>query len=130
MNESLLLALSARGGRGSGGSSAPSDWNAAEGEPGHILNKPFGETVVGGDTLTWDGSTDGKLIVAEESAQAGCIGTRILAELECRGAAVCARLCNLGSGVVEHGSVELLRNRLGLDAAGIAGIYDALAEHN
>ena len=52
------------GGSG-GGSSAPSDWNASEGEPGHILNKPFGETVVGGDTLTWDGSTDGKLIVAD-----------------------------------------------------------------
>lgn len=71
----------------------------------------------------------GKLIVAEESAQIGCVGTRILAELECRGTAVCARLCNLGSGVVEHGSVALLRSRLGLDAAGIAGAYDALAEH-
>lgn len=29
------------GGTGGGGSSAPSDWNAAEGEPGHVLNRPF-----------------------------------------------------------------------------------------
>ena len=29
---------------GSGGGGAQPDWNAAEGEPGHILNRPFGES--------------------------------------------------------------------------------------
>ena len=39
--------LGGSGGSG-GGSSAPSDWNANEGEPGHILNRPFySEKVVG-----------------------------------------------------------------------------------
>jgi hypothetical protein len=35
---------------------APSDWNAAEGEPGYIANKPFEGTI---KEITWDGKTDG-----------------------------------------------------------------------
>ena len=54
------------GSGGGGGSSAPSDWNAYEGEPGHVLNRTHYEevTTVGGDTLTWDGNTEGLLSVS------------------------------------------------------------------
>lgn len=44
---------------GTGGTSAPSDWNASEGEPGYILNKPFGE-VKAFEPIVWDGSTEGQ----------------------------------------------------------------------
>lgn len=44
-NEAYLYALCQKGmgGGGTGGGAQP-DWNAAEGEPGHILNRPFYET--------------------------------------------------------------------------------------
>lgn len=52
------------GSGGSGGSSAPSDWNADEGEPGHILNRPFYSeykpvTLLETTTLTANGSFGG-----------------------------------------------------------------------
>ena len=68
----------------------------------------------------------GKLIVAEEAAQTGSMGLRLLAELALRGIPVKAVLRNLGSGIVEHGSVPQLRHRLKLDAEGIAGAYEEL----
>lgn len=50
-----------RGGASSGGSSAPSDWLASEGEAGYVKNRTHYEEVteVMGDTLTWDGNTEG-----------------------------------------------------------------------
>lgn len=41
------------------GIGSDADWNAQEGEDGYIAHKPFGETTVIGDTLTWDGDTEG-----------------------------------------------------------------------
>ena len=70
----------------------------------------------------------GKLLVAEESAENGSMGVRILAELARRGIAVQAVLRNLGSGVVEHGSVPELRHKLKMDAEGIAAAYEEFAE--
>ncbi len=62
----------------------------------------------------------GRLLVAEDTAEAGCAGVRILAELELRGVLLkSAALRNLGSGVVPHGGVRDLLRALGLDAAGI-----------
>ena len=51
-------------GHGSGGTSAPSDWEADEGEPGHILNRPFYSeykpvTLLETTTLTANGSFAG-----------------------------------------------------------------------
>ena len=64
----------------------------------------------------------GRLLAAEDTAAAGCLGTRILAELALEGfVPKAAGLSNLGSGIVPHGSVPALLNKLGLDAAGIAG---------
>lgn len=43
-----------------GGASVQTDWNQTdETAPDFLKNKPFGETPTGGDTLTWDGNTDG-----------------------------------------------------------------------
>jgi hypothetical protein len=43
------------------------DWNAKEGEPGHVLNRTHYEetTTVKGDTLTWDGNTEGKVTAVD-----------------------------------------------------------------
>ena len=69
----------------------------------------------------------GRLLVLEDCAEIGCIGTRILAELEQRGVALRAsRLLNLGSGIVQHGSVPALLAQLGLDASGAANAAEAL----
>ena len=68
----------------------------------------------------------GKLLVVEETAAAGCVGSAILAQLVQEGAAPNAvRLINLQSGLVPHGSLPLLRHRTGLDEA---GIYQATKE--
>lgn len=42
---------------GSGGTSAPSDWNANEGEPGHILNRPCYTEIATGTVMTESGIT-------------------------------------------------------------------------
>ena len=68
----------------------------------------------------------GRLICAEESAEAGALGVRILADLAARGVPVRPKLCNLGSGVVRHGSVPALRRLCGIDAEGIAAAYEEL----
>ena len=69
----------------------------------------------------------GRLVAAEDCAEAGCVGTRALAELARRGIALKgARLLNCGSGVVPHGSVPALLNMLGIDAEGIAKIAEEL----
>ena len=69
----------------------------------------------------------GRLLVAEDTAEAGCVGTRLLAALERQG--VCLRaasLRNLGSGVVPHGCVTELWRRLCIDAEGIASECEVL----
>lgn len=68
----------------------------------------------------------GKLVIAEESAQAGSLGVRILAELTKDNVPAAVRLRNLGSGIVEHGTVPQLWHILGLDADGIAAAYEEL----
>lgn len=62
----------------------------------------------------------GRLVVAEESAIRGCVGTRILAHAQVQGIGCRSRLLNLGSGIVEHGSVAQLRHKYGIDAQAIA----------
>ena len=70
----------------------------------------------------------GTVIVAEESAETGCIGVRILAGLEQRAIPARSRLLHLGSGVVQHGSVAQLWHKLGLDAEGIVAAYTELIQ--
>lgn len=79
------------------------------------------------DCVSASAAKTGRLLVAEDTAEAGCVGTRILAELERRGTALNAvRLQNLGSGVVPHGCVPDLLHLLRLDAAGIAATCEEL----
>ena len=66
----------------------------------------------------------GNIIIAEESARRGGLGTRILAGLLRAGVSVRnARGLDLGSGIVEHGSVSELRARYGIDAEAICGVF-------
>jgi len=66
----------------------------------------------------------GRIIIAEESARRGSLGTRIMAGLLRNGINVkSARGLDLGSGVVEHGTVAQLRKKYGIDAEGIYRLY-------
>ncbi len=65
----------------------------------------------------------GNIIIAEESARRGGLGTRVLAGLLRAGIKMKnARGLDLGSGIVEHGSVSQLRRKYGIDAEAIAGV--------
>lgn len=67
----------------------------------------------------------GRIVVAEETADAGCVANDIFSALEQAGIpAACVR-CNLGSSFHPHGSVQELLRRAGLDGA---GIYQRLRE--
>ena len=61
-----------------------------------------------------------RLIVAEDVCDFGCMGKQILAAFACDMDPFPARLLNLGSGIVTHGSVEELRRACGIDAEAIA----------
>ena len=78
------------------------------------------------DSVRQSLARSGRLLVVEETAAIGCVGSAILAQLVQEGAAPNAvRLINLQSGLVPHGSLPLLRHRTGLDEA---GIYQATKE--
>jgi 1-deoxy-D-xylulose-5-phosphate synthase len=74
----------------------------------------------------------GCLVIAEDGCQAGGMGERVLSALAQRGVVPQAvRLVNLGSGILEHGSPEQLREKMGLDGAGIArAVKECLHEKN
>ena len=57
----------------------------------------------------------GRLLVAEECAEQGCVGIRALAALEEAGVEARTMLVNCGRGYVTHGSVAQLKKSLGLD---------------
>ena len=61
----------------------------------------------------------GRLIVAEECNDSGCVGRTIISELALAGAPVKAALVNLGDQFVPQGSVTQLREMTGIDGAGI-----------
>lgn len=62
----------------------------------------------------------GALVIAEEVCRAGSPGTRLLAAMaEEGGIPAIVRRLDLGNGIITHGGVEQLRQRLRMDAAGI-----------
>ena len=64
----------------------------------------------------------GRLIVAEETAAAGCVGEHLVSLLAGRGVRLRrVRLLNLGSGVIPQGEPEALRRLCGIDAQAIIG---------
>lgn len=62
----------------------------------------------------------GALIVAEESADSGCVGRRLEAALAEAKVPVNVQCINCGEGFVPHGAVKLLKRDLCLDGEGIA----------
>ena len=63
----------------------------------------------------------GRILVVEDECNAGCVGERLLCAAEkCGVLFERAKLLNLGSGIVTHGSPERLYSVLGLDAESIA----------
>ena len=73
------------------------------------------------DTVAACAQKTGRLIVAEECVDAGCVGRRIAAELALRGiGGVRLALVNLGDRFVQQGAVAELRQLCGIDGASIA----------
>ena len=72
----------------------------------------------------------GRLVVAEDAAEAGCIGKEILSALSAAGIPAVSHLLNLGSGIVRQGSVAQLRHLLHLDAEGIAAAAKEVRNHD
>ena len=69
----------------------------------------------------------GRLLMAEEVCEAGCIGGRILAAAALKGVKLKgARLLNLGNGIVCHGKVSELLHEKNMDAVGLADAAVAL----
>ena len=61
----------------------------------------------------------GTLLVVEETAEAGCIGTEIVTQLSSLGLFPSIRLLNLKDGIVPHGDLKTLRSLAGIDKEGI-----------
>ena len=60
----LIEVCASGGGGGGGGSSVQSDWAQTDSTAAsYIRNKPFGDVPTGGDTIAWDGNTDGLVSV-------------------------------------------------------------------
>ncbi|MCI8807209.1 MAG: 1-deoxy-D-xylulose-5-phosphate synthase [Oscillospiraceae bacterium] len=73
------------------------------------------------DTLAACAKKTGRLVVAEECVDAGCVGRRIAAEFALRGVSgVRLALVDLGDRFVQHGTVAELRALCGIDGASIA----------
>lgn len=73
------------------------------------------------DTVTACAKKTGRLLVAEECVDAGCVGRRVAAELALRGiSGVKPVLVNLGDRFVQHGTVAELRQLCGIDGASLA----------
>ena len=69
----------------------------------------------------------GRLLMAEEVCEAGCIGGRILSAAALKGVKLKgARLLNLGNGIVCHGKVSELLHEKNMDAVGLADAAVAL----
>ena len=73
------------------------------------------------DTLAACAKKTGRLVVAEECVDAGCVGRRVAAEFALRGVSrVRLALVDLGDRFVQHGTVAELRALCGIDGASIA----------
>ena len=73
------------------------------------------------DALAACAKKTGRLVVAEECVDAGCVGRRVAAEFALRGVSgVRLALVDLGDRFVQHGTVAELRALCGIDGASIA----------
>ena len=59
----------------------------------------------------------GRLLISEDCCESGCIGTKIIAAAAEKGISLKAvGLCNLGEGIIPHGTPEELMAEYGIDA--------------
>ncbi len=73
----------------------------------------------------------GRLLVAEEVCESGCIGSKIITAAAENGISFRGvRLLNLGEGIVSHGKVSELLHERGIDASGIAEAVQELCGSN
>ena len=68
----------------------------------------------------------GRLVVVEETAEAGCVGDALLSGLLCQEIYPKARLLNLKDGIIPHGDLKSLRAMAGIDAQGIYAVAKEL----
>ena len=69
------------------------------------------------DSISACAAKSGKLLIAEECVDAGCVGRRIASELAMNGVGqIKVALANLGDRFVPHGTVAQLRALCGIDA--------------
>lgn len=71
----------------------------------------------------------GRIVVAEETADAGCTAKDIFAALEKAGISAACTCVNLGSGIQPHGSIAALYQRIGLDAEGLYAKIREVMQH-
>ena len=73
----------------------------------------------------------GKLIAVEDVCEDDCVGSAVLLACEKSGLLLRDyRLLNVGSGIVPHGSVPILREKYQLDAASAAACAEAMCAEN
>lgn len=128
-----MLALAGKGGSGSG---APSDWNASEGEPGHVLNRTHYEEVGLVELpieCEWDDSNDFYMLMKPLNLEIGktyivnwngteyaCVAT----EAESMGipAVTIGNLGNAGVGAEDNG-MPFLVSEVPAEVAAAIGFY-------
>ena len=71
----------------------------------------------------------GRLLVVEETARAGSVGTELLAAIAANGILAASRHLNLGDGIVTHGDLASLKKVTGIDADGIYSAAKELLEN-
>lgn len=71
------------------------------------------------DSIVASVSNTGRILVVEETADAGCVGHEVLSMLAQKGLTFTGKTLNLGCGIVPHGDLNSLKAMMGIDAEGI-----------
>lgn len=111
------------------GKSVQTDWNQMdETAPDYLKNKPFGDMPTGGDTLYWDGNTEGLVCVADmvykvsdavptaDDVANGCVGTAAAGVVE-------LHFSDTGNGILleDNGLAVIVSDSgIGIDMGGFA----------
>ena len=71
----------------------------------------------------------GRIVVAEESSDRGCVADELFARLGQAGIPFAGKKRNLGRKFVTHGAVAILRREAGLDASGLTALVGEVCGH-
>lgn len=81
------------------------------------------------DTVAASVTKTGRLFVAEEAVDAGCVANELFSALTLRGVPCRVRKANLGDAYTTHGKPECLRRETGLDCEGLLKIIQEVLRH-